>query len=183
MASPETIRYLTWLTDLGPLTALATDRGLAALHLQPIDPGQAAQALSPGARLLDEPDSHLTAARDQVTEYMAGQRREFDIKLDLRGTDFQLAVWRQLLKLSFGQLVSYGGLAQALGRPKSAARAVGGAVGSNPVPIIVPCHRVIAADGGLGGFSSGLSRKLILLGVEGITEADLRERGDGSWSG
>ncbi len=102
---------------------------------------------------------------DQIQEYLAGERRAFDIELDLWGTEFQAKVWDLLRSIPYAQTRSYGELAQALGLPK-AARAVGGAAGSNPVPLLVPCHRLIKGDGSLGGFGCGLDIKRFLLALE-----------------
>ncbi len=96
----------------------------------------------------------LEKAATQLAEYFAGTRRDFDLPLRLRGTEFQQAVWAELVALPFGGLTSYGELGFATGRA-TAGRAVGGAVGANPVPIIVPCHRVLASDGRITGFSAG----------------------------
>ncbi len=109
---------------------------------------------------------------EQLEEYFAGQRRQFDLPVRAGGSDFQQAVWRALGDIPFGTAVSYGELARRLGRP-GAARAVGQANGANPVPIVVPCHRVIASDGGMGGFSGGLSIKRWLLAHEGTLEPQL----------
>ena len=104
----------------------------------------------------------------QLKEYMARERETFDLLLDLEGvTDFQSEVYTQLMAVQYGHVVTYGDLARQVGRPELA-RAVGQAVGANPVPIIIPCHRVVAADGKLGGFSGGLANKVSLLRVEGI---------------
>jgi len=105
------------------------------------------------------------AAR-QISEYFAGTRQEFDLPVQLSGTEFQRQVWQELRSISFGQTVSYGDLARAIGKP-SAVRAVGAANGDNPVSIIVPCHRVIGSDGGLTGYGGGLPRKQWLLKHEG----------------
>lgn len=107
----------------------------------------------------------LSAAARQLMEYFAGSRRCFDLPLAPRGTPFQLAVWRALLSIPYGETVSYGELAQRLGTP-GAARAVGVANGANPLPVIVPCHRVIGADGSLTGFGGGLPIKRALLALE-----------------
>lgn len=112
-----------------------------------------------GARL-------LWKTAQQLDEYFAGQRQQFDLPLAPRGTDFQKQVWRALREIPFGQTWSYAQLAQHIGKP-SATRAVGAANGRNPIAIIVPCHRVIGADGGLTGFSGGLSAKSYLLKLEG----------------
>lgn len=106
------------------------------------------------------------ALGEQINAYFQGERTSFDLPMDARGTDFQQEVWQELLRIPFGQAVSYGELGRRLGRPKGS-RAVGSANGANPLPIIVPCHRVLAAKG-LGGFSGGLDRKLALLRLEGV---------------
>jgi methylated-DNA-[protein]-cysteine S-methyltransferase len=120
----------------------------------------------------DEPErsnSVLESARTQLLEYFAGQRTDFDIPIRLSGTPFQEAVWAELERLGWGEAISYGALAAAVGRP-GAARAIGGAVGANPVPIIVGCHRVLASDGRITGYSggNGVPTKLWLLGHERI---------------
>lgn len=107
----------------------------------------------------------LGEAWRQLAEYFAGRRREFELPLELRGTAFQERVWRALLSVPYGETVSYTELARAVGAP-TAARAVGAAVGRNPLPIVVPCHRVIGAAGDLRGFASGLARKRWLLQAE-----------------
>jgi methylated-DNA-[protein]-cysteine S-methyltransferase len=107
----------------------------------------------------------FTPVARQLREYFAGTRRAFDLPLAPVGTSFQLAVWRALRAIPYGETRSYGQLAQALGA--GGARAVGLANGSNPLPIIVPCHRVIGADGSLTGFGGGLSIKHALLTLEG----------------
>lgn len=116
------------------------------------------------ARLGRTPPPHpsLKPALRQIEEYFLGERREFSLKLSLRGTEFQKRVWAELGKIPFGQTCSYGDLAKAIGRTK-AARAVGGANHRNPVSIIVPCHRVIGSDGKLVGYGGGLWRKEWLL--------------------
>ena len=106
------------------------------------------------------------AAVAQLEEYFAGKRRRFDLPLAPRGTEFQRCVWRALLEIPYGRTVSYGELARRIARP-SASRAVGLANGANPLPIIVPCHRVIGADGSLTGFGGGLPIKRKLLALEG----------------
>jgi methylated-DNA-[protein]-cysteine S-methyltransferase len=108
----------------------------------------------------------LPAAARQLKEYFAGARQEFDLPLSATGTDFQKRVWRELTKIPFGQTRSYGQLAKRLGNPNGS-RAVGLANGRNPIAIIVPCHRVIGADGSLTGFGGGIDRKQWLLTHEG----------------
>lgn len=113
----------------------------------------------------------LRAAIAQLGEYFAGGRRAFDLPLAPRGTEFQRRVWRALTAIPYGKTVSYGELARRIGKP-SASRAVGLANGANPLPIIVPCHRVIGADGSLTGFGGGLPIKRKLLALEGATGED-----------
>lgn len=114
----------------------------------------------------------LRQAQQQLNEYFAGRRQTFEIRLELQGTAFQRAVWQQLLGIDFGQTSTYGTLAQAIGKP-NASRAVGAAVGANPLSIIVPCHRIIGRDGSLTGYAGGLPRKVELLKLEGQTDARL----------
>jgi methylated-DNA-[protein]-cysteine S-methyltransferase len=117
-------------------------------------------------------DPVLDRAVAQLDEYFAGHRRDFDLPVSLAGTAFQLAVWEQLVDLEFGEVVSYGELGMATGRA-TAGRAVGGAVGANPVPIIVPCHRVLGSDGRITGYSGGegIPTKSWLLAHEGIAHS------------
>ncbi len=104
---------------------------------------------------------------DQLREYFAGTRTSFDLALAPSGTPFQQRVWRGLTEIPYGAVCGYGDLARSIGKP-GAARAVGQANGANPIPIIIPCHRVIAADGSVGGYSSGLPIKRQLLALERI---------------
>jgi len=116
-----------------------------------------------------KPDADRFAeARAQLTEYFQGQRERFDFPMRLTGNGFRRQVLEQLCHVPFGKPVSYGELAAAVGTER-AARAVGGAVGSNPLTIVVPCHRVLAAGGGIGGFGGGLEAKRKLLALEGVT--------------
>ena len=110
-------------------------------------------------------DSQFGEARAQLAAYFAGELRDFDLDLTPAGTPFQLAVWQALADIPFGVTISYGELASRLGRP-SASRAVGAANGANPIPIIVPCHRVIGASGALTGFGGGIDTKRWLLAHE-----------------
>ena len=105
--------------------------------------------------------------REQLAQYFRGGRREFSIPLDLRGTDFQVRVWRAVSKIPYGTTASYADAARVVGRPR-AVRAVGSAVGANPVPILVPCHRVIGSSGALTGYGGGLEMKRWLLRLEGV---------------
>jgi len=109
---------------------------------------------------------------NQLNEYFNNKRKEFSIPLDLQGSEFQIKVWNELLKIPYGKTISYKTLSERLG-DKNLVRAVGKANGSNPIPIIVPCHRVINADGSLGGYSAGLSIKEKLLELEGVLSLKL----------
>jgi methylated-DNA-[protein]-cysteine S-methyltransferase len=114
------------------------------------------------------PGKVLEQACSEVAEYMLGGRDKFDTPIDLStGTEFQRSVWRRLQRIRFGSSTTYAELAEAIGHPESS-RAVGNAVGANPLPIVIPCHRVLATGGKLGGFSGGLNRKRKLLAIEGI---------------
>jgi methylated-DNA-[protein]-cysteine S-methyltransferase len=118
-------------------------------------------------------DAHplLRAARIQLGEYFAGRRRGFDLPLKPRGTAFQCEVWNALTTIGYGETINYAQLAQRIGKP-SAMRAVGAANGRNPLPIVVPCHRVIGADGSLTGFGGGLPTKRFLLELEGALQPE-----------
>ncbi|CAD9217488.1 Methylated-DNA--protein-cysteine methyltransferase [Burkholderia cenocepacia] len=104
---------------------------------------------------------------EEIAEYFTGARDTFSVPIHLRGTAFQRRVWQELLAIPFGELVSYGDITARVGLPMSGARAVGGAVGRNPVSIIVPCHRVVGASGSLTGYAGGIDRKRALLSLEG----------------
>ncbi len=113
----------------------------------------------------------LRETRKQLEAYFAGKLRDFDVPLRLEGTPFRMRVWEQLRQIPYGQVISYGELARRIGQPK-AARAVGGANHHNPIAILVPCHRVVASGGALGGYGGGLELKRVLLKLEG---ADLSQ--------
>jgi methylated-DNA-[protein]-cysteine S-methyltransferase len=123
---------------------------------QTYEPSRADWSPDPGA---------FGAAVDQLEAYFAGELMDFDVELDLRGTEFQRRVWKALLTIPFGETRSYGEIAEQIGAP-GAARAVGLANGHNPIAIVVPCHRVIGANGSLTGFGGGLDRKRTLLELE-----------------
>ena len=118
-------------------------------------------------RPVDDVPPVLKEAATQLDEYFTGERRTFDVPMELDGTDFQREVWSELTRIPYGETISYGELARRVGRP-SAPRAVGQANGRNPVPIIVPCHRVVASNG-IGGYGGGLKLKRDLLAIEGVT--------------
>jgi methylated-DNA-[protein]-cysteine S-methyltransferase len=158
---PEALVSRTVPSPVGTLVAVASAQGLRAVLWPDDRPARAGLAAVPPAG--ESPVLDAFAA--QLAEYVAGTRQVFDVPLDLRGTPFQLAVWEALRGVGFGSTVSYGELAAALGRP-TAARAVGAAVGRNPVSIVVPCHRVVGADGSMTGFAGGLDAKRTLLHLE-----------------
>ena len=143
-------------SPLGPLRLLSDGLALVGLYLP--DRGPALAAAAGG-------DPVLAATAAQLGEYFAGRRTDFDLPLDPHGTPFQRAVWTALQAIPHGVTTSYGALAARLGRPR-AARAVGAANGQNPISIVIPCHRVIGANGTLTGYAGGLERKQALLELE-----------------
>lgn len=143
-------------TSQGPLTIVASEKGVQALFWDSKYPSSADWQYDP---------SFLRKTRQQLTEYFSGQRQNFELPLDPIGTPFQQRVWQELCKIPYGECISYRQLAERVGSPKGY-RAVGNANGKNPITIIQPCHRVIASDGTLGGYSAGLDRKRFLLGLE-----------------
>ena len=147
-------------SPLGPVLFARTALGLAGAWFegQQHHPGALAAPVRPGDALLAE------AAR-QLQAYFSGERDSFDLPLDLQGTAFQRRVWEALRRIAPGRTCTYGDIANALGSP-SAVRAVGGAIGRNPVSVIVPCHRVVGRDGALTGYAGGVDRKRALLQLE-----------------
>jgi methylated-DNA-[protein]-cysteine S-methyltransferase len=154
--------YKSMKSPLGLLTLVGSDQGLAAVLWEGEDPSRV--RLGPLQEHLSHPI--LMQAQRQLEEYFAGQRRTFSVKLDPAGTEFQNKVWNALRTIPFGETRSYGQIAEQIGSRK-AVRAVGAANGRNPLSIIVPCHRVIGADGTLTGFAGGLKIKARLLALEG----------------
>ncbi len=152
------IEYRTIDSPIGPLTLAGHDSVLTTLRMvdQTYEPSRV--GWSPNPEAFDD-------AVEQLCAYFAGELTEFDIELDLRGTEFQQRVWKALLTIPYGETRSYGKIAEQIGTPGSA-RAVGLANGHNPLAIIVPCHRVIGANGGLTGYGGGLDRKRTLLELE-----------------
>jgi methylated-DNA-[protein]-cysteine S-methyltransferase len=161
--SPTALVTTTLPTPVGTLTLVASDAGLRAV----LWPGDPPDGRVPWPSDTTEDPSHpvLAAASRQLTEYFAGERRVFDVPIDLHGTPFQVKVWRSLATIPYGETTTYGAQARRLGDPRKA-RAVGAANGKNPVSIILPCHRVIGADGTLTGFGGGLVTKQALLDLE-----------------
>lgn len=143
-------------SPVGPLTLVVSSRGLREVHFGDVP--------TPGAT---DNFRQTAAVARQLREYFAGRRKRFDVKLDWHGTDFQRSVWRALVRIPYGKTVSYADVARKVGKPK-AFRAVGGANRANPIPIIVPCHRVLGSDGSLTGYSgpTRLDIKAQLLALE-----------------
>ena len=140
-------------TPLGKIIAVADEEGLCSLDFDE------------NASASDEENVHLTQLQRELTEYFAGKRKTFDVRLNPSGTPFQMAVWRTLCDIPYGSVISYSQEAQMLSHEK-AVRAVANANGKNPIPIIIPCHRVIAKGGGIGGYSGGIWRKEFMLELE-----------------
>ena len=152
------MRYLDTLdTPLGTLQIEATERGLCGIWFpsRSIDQGPTSRT-----------NRVISLAKQELNAYFTGDLTTFSVPLDWQGTRFQESVWQALLAIPYGKTVTYGDVARAIGRPRSS-RPVGGAVGKNPLPIIVPCHRVIGSDGSLTGFTGGLDIKIRLLELEG----------------
>ena len=147
--------FTVYESVVGPLLLTTDGTGLTGLHFEPHD-------------IDDDWENDRASFADvirQLDEYFAGTRRDFDIPLHPTGTPFQLKVWEQLRAIPYGETISYGALARRVANP-NASRAVGLANGRNPIAIIVPCHRVIGADGSLTGYGGGIGRKRFLLGLE-----------------
>ena len=156
------VRYDVIDSPVGELLIAATDRGLARIHFDP--EGQEDElARVFGRRVLRSP---IDDVRRELEEYFDGRRREFDLPLDLRVASFNAEVLAELARVPYGVTTTYGTLADKVGHPK-AARAVGTVMNRNPIPIVLPCHRVVGANGSLTGYAGGLDRKLQLLQLEG----------------
>jgi methylated-DNA-[protein]-cysteine S-methyltransferase len=157
--APDTIWYDYLSTPIGKLLLAADAKGLREVWFE-----TGKRQKSPDPRWQHNP-SKLDFARKQLQEYFAGERQTFDLPLHPLGTSFQVNVWLTLADIPYGATISYAELARRIGQPL-AVRAVGAANGRNPIPIILPCHRVIGSDGSLTGFGGGLPTKRFLLGME-----------------
>ncbi|MFO7154394.1 MAG: methylated-DNA--[protein]-cysteine S-methyltransferase [Caldicoprobacter oshimai] len=152
-----------------PITIIASVRGVRGIHFTSLD------AII--EKLTQENIPHIIdlshPAAIELREYFQGHRKHFDVPIDIDGTPFQLKVWKALQSIPYGKVRSYKDIAIQIGHPK-AFRAVGQACGANPIPIIIPCHRVLTASGNLGGFSAGIEIKKALLDLEGISHNKYR---------
>ena len=160
MPSVMPIYYCRIESPVGRLLLAATERGLRFIYFD-----QATLPVPGKGEVWIEDAAMLQSYREQLTAYFQGKLREFTCKLDLVGTEFQKKCWKALLRIPYGQTCSYADIARQVGRPR-ASRAVGQANHHNPIPIIVPCHRVITSSGGLGGYGGGLAVKEKLLHIE-----------------
>lgn len=152
-------------SPIGPLRVVGSGEGVTAIQFSPFD-----EAAEVGERN-DEAPLLVEAAR-QLRAYFAGELTDFDLPLAPRGTDYQHRVWAALREVPYGRTATYAEIAAALGQPRGASRAVGLANGRNPIPVVVPCHRIVGADGSLTGYAGGLERKQVLLDLE-RSEEDL----------
>jgi O-6-methylguanine DNA methyltransferase len=175
----ETLHSTLFSSPIGPLFLAASDHGLVALEFDARLPGQQTIRPNPrdlrsekGAKRFEESAGEMRPYVQELEEYFAGRRREFSFARDLRGTDFQLACWRALLTIPYGETRTYADIARAIGSPQGF-RAVGMANNRNPVAIVVPCHRVIASNGTLCGYGGGLDVKRKLLELEGALSGTL----------
>ena len=154
--------YTEMQSPLGRMTLAATARGLSGAWFE-----QQRHSPEMSTWQRDDTNATLLAAKQQLAEYFSGARSDFDLPLDLsHGTGFQQAVWNALLNIPRGTTTSYGDMSEQCGHA-AAVRAVGGAIGRNPLSIVVPCHRVVGRDGSLTGYAGGLERKVSLLKLEG----------------
>jgi methylated-DNA-[protein]-cysteine S-methyltransferase len=164
-------------SPIGTIWAAATEAGLFNVHMST----SKAAFMSELKRRIDAKVIHaphkLDALRSKLDDYFHGEPVVFDLSLDLRGTDFQRAIWREIHKIPYGKLSSYGRLAAAVGKPK-AMRAAGNATGANPIGLVIPCHRVVRSDGSLGGFGNRIDLKEYLLSLEGVLPASKGEDSD-----
>jgi methylated-DNA-[protein]-cysteine S-methyltransferase len=161
------VAYDVTESPIGPLLVAASDRGLCRISFDP-EPEHELDALARafGPRVLRS-SAPVDRARRELDEYFEGKRQDFDLAVDLTPLpDFQRMVLEELVRVPYGHVDTYGGLAQRIGRPR-AARAVGGALNRNPIPIVVPCHRIVGSTGSLVGYAGGLEIKEALLGLEG----------------
>ncbi|HEX5416312.1 MAG TPA: methylated-DNA--[protein]-cysteine S-methyltransferase [Chloroflexota bacterium] len=162
----ETLLVQHYASPLGTYLLIASGRGIVCVEPEDRIGDRLARWEKAGIQLANGRNQHTEAMARELDAYFAGSLQEFSVPMDLRGTAFQRQVWEALCRIPYGKTLTYGELARSIGRPE-AARAVGLANGSNPVSIVVPCHRVIGANGSLTGYGGGLHRKDALLRLEG----------------
>ena len=155
--------YDTFKSPQGEMLLVATRNGLAGIYFK----GQKYFPKKEKTWLHAPDHGPLKQAKRELAQYFAGRRKRFEVALDPDGTPFQRSVWKQISKVAFGKTATYGELAKRSGHPGSA-RAAGAATGRNPLSVIVPCHRIMGADGSLTGYAGGLARKRALHALEGI---------------
>lgn len=166
------MRAVYTITDspLGRLLVAATERGVCAVNIGDSDEEMKVELQREYPHVkFHRDDEHLRTRVEAIVKHLRGEQPRLDLPLDLRGTAFQRRVWEELRRIPYGETRSYAEIACAIGKPK-AARAVARACATNPVPLIIPCHRVIRSDGSLGGYGLGLDRKRALLAQEGAIE-------------
>lgn len=165
----SSVIYARMNSPVGPVWVGSTSTGICTVGLGDGQPEGFFAWLSRriGAEQPREKPEALEAALAQLREYFSGGRRVFDLPLDVRGTAFQRAAWSKVARIPYGATMTYGEIARRIGKPR-AARAVGAAMAANPLPLLVPCHRVIGANGSLVGYGGGLEMKAALLRLEGV---------------
>ncbi len=165
----DKVYYAAFHTSLGEMHLASTAQGVCRIRL----PEESQEGFFRWLHRFFGEDNAFESAEwseavvAELERYLAGELREFDCSLDVRGTDFQRAVWEEMRRLPYGTTCTYGDIAQAIGHPR-AYRAVGAASAANPLPIVVPCHRIIGRDGSLRGYGGGLELKEALLKLEGV---------------
>ncbi|MBS7619081.1 methylated-DNA--[protein]-cysteine S-methyltransferase [Candidatus Bathyarchaeota archaeon] len=163
----EQIYYADIQSPLGIIWVAGTDKGIYKIELNKTEESFLKILESDNKVKSEYKRKEFHALEEMFERYFKGTPTSFNLPLDLRGTDFQLAIWKAVFRIPYGRLSTYKALAEDIGRPR-AVRAAGNAVGDNPLPIIIPCHRVIRSDGTLGGYGLGLEVKRYLLNLEGI---------------
>ncbi len=160
------IQYTTFITPLGLMGAAQSERGLTHIFFEYEVPAvNATLLLKFPLEQIERNDSALEPVKQQIEEYFQGERMAFDLQLDLRMPPFYKKALLEVFKIPFGKTATYKDIAERAGNEK-AVRAVGSANANNPIPIVIPCHRVLASNGGLGGYSAGLNKKVFLLEME-----------------
>lgn len=169
------IKYYNFITPIGEMNLFFSSNGIISLSLPNSKEDEVFKHIKNKYGHIDRVDSSQYEFHNQIIEYLKGELREFTLKVDLRGTEFQKKVWSELLNIPYGETRTYKDIANVIGVPNGY-RAVGGALNQNPIPIIVPCHRVIGSNGQLVGFGGGIDLKRRLLELERGNGASLLQR-------